>query len=85
MRARVFSRNLDSFYQPVYAHTSPIYVLTGVRSPGQPEAAAGFVAAIDRALEKINHRFLFRSEAQRREVVDLFRKGQDIYKGMLHP
>jgi hypothetical protein len=83
--ARVFSRNLDSFYQPVYAHTSPIYVLTGVRSPGQPEAAAGFVAAIDRALEKINHRFLFRSEAQRREVVDLFRKGQDIYKGMLHP
>jgi len=83
--ARVFSRNFDSFYQPVYAHTSPIYILTGVRSPEQQEAAAGFTSAIDGALEKINHQFLFRSEVDRNEVVELFKKAQDIYKGMLRP
>jgi hypothetical protein len=83
LAARVFSRNFDSFYQPIYAHTSPVYVLTGVRSPEQREAAGRFATAIDSALEKINRRFMFPSQTERLEVVELFRAAQDVYKGML--
>ena len=54
LAARVFSRNFDSFYQPIYAHTGPVYVLTGIRSPEHREAAGRFATAIDSAREKIN-------------------------------
>jgi hypothetical protein len=82
--ARVFSRNFDSFHQPIWAHTSPVYVVTGSRSTELPVAAGGFATGIDSALEKIDRSFMFRTPTQRREVVDLFRRAQDVYKGMLH-
>jgi hypothetical protein len=59
-------------------------VVTGVRSTELQEAALSFATGIDAALEKIDRSFIFRTPTQRREVVDLFRRGQDVYKGMLH-
>jgi hypothetical protein len=59
--------------------------VTGSRSTDLQVAAEGFATGIDGALEKIDRGFIFRTPAQQREVVDLFRRAQDVYKGMLHP
>ena len=81
LAARLSSHVRDSFFQPVFAHTSPTYVATGQRSPEQPQAAAFFDRAIDKALVWVNQRAKFRNDAQRREVVTLFEEGQAVYRG----
>ena len=40
----------DSFHQPLFAHTSPIYVETGKASPERAAAARLFADGIDRDL-----------------------------------
>jgi len=80
--ARLSSQVRDSFFQPIYAHTSPVYVATG-RPAGERAAAAGqFARAIDDALDLVHTQGKFRSAGQRREVVDLFRQGQAVYEEM---
>jgi hypothetical protein len=83
LAARLSSHVRDSFFQPVYAHTSPIYVVTGRSSPEQPQAATFFDRAIDEALGWVNQRAKFRNDTQRREVIALFEEGQAVYKGLL--
>lgn len=82
LAARLDGTARDSFRQPVFAHTSPVYVRTGEPSPEQAPAAARFVAAIDRSLAWLADTARFDSEAQRREVVDLFRAAQEVYRGL---
>jgi hypothetical protein len=76
----------DSFFQPVYAHTSPVYVTAGRRALEHAQAAAYFDRAIDDALEYVNHKAKFRNDTQRREVIMLFKEGQAIYRksSLLH-
>ena len=80
LAARLSSHVRDSFFQPVYAHTSPVYVAAGRRAPEQPEAAMYFDRAIDHALEWVQHKAKFRNDVQRREVMSLFRECQEVYK-----
>lgn len=80
LAARLSSHVRDSFFQPVYAHTSPVYVETGHRAPEQARDAAYFDRAIDEALEWVNHKAKFHNDAQRREVVTLFKEGQEVYR-----
>jgi hypothetical protein len=80
LAARLSSHVRDSFFQPVYAHTSPVYVTTGHRSPEQPRDAAYFDRAIDEALEWVNHKAKFENDTQRREVLTLFKEGQEVYR-----
>jgi hypothetical protein len=80
LAARLSSQVRDSFFQPVYAHTSPIYVETGRSAPEQPQAALYFDRAIDATLQWVNHKARFRSDSQRREVIALFREGQEEFK-----
>lgn len=80
LAARVASQVRDSFYQPIYAHTSPIYVITG-QPPSERAVAAGqFDGALTEALAWVQHQGRFRSIAQQREVLDLFQTGQAIYQ-----
>ncbi len=81
--ARLWSQTRDSFAQPVFAHTSPVYVTTGAAGPEKSEAAAYFDDAIKRSLEWIGSKGKFYTDKQRREVIDLFREGQQVYKNML--
>lgn len=84
LAARVASQVRDSFYQPIYAHTSPIYVVTG-RPPAERAVAAGqFDGALTEALAWVQHQGRFRSTAQQREVLDLFKAGQAIYTAIAH-
>lgn len=80
--ARLFSNARDSFAQPLWAHTSPVYVGTGVPSPERREAARWFDNHIEQSLEWVTKKGKFYNDSQRREVVDLFRRGQAVYRSM---
>ena len=81
--ARLSSGARDSFSQPLFAHTSPVYVRAGLDGPERAEAARWFDQSIERSLEWVRARGKYYSDDQRREIVNLFREGQKVYKAML--
>jgi hypothetical protein len=81
--ARLASDVRDSFYQPVFAHTSPVYVKAGRDSQEKKDAAVWFDNAIEQSLEWVNKKGRFYNDQQRQEVVDLFREGQQVYKAII--
>ena len=81
--ARLFSDARDSFAQPIWAHTSPVYVKTGAVSPERTEAARWFDDHIEKSLEWATERGKFYTHGQRKEVIDLFKQGQAVYRGMM--
>ena len=81
--ARLSSHARDSFLQPLFAHTSPGYVKTGKDGPEKREAARQFDDSIESSLEWVTTRGKFYNDQQRREVADLFREGQQVYRSML--
>ena len=83
LAARVASRVRDSFFQPIYAHTSPVYVSTGVRSPQMAEAAAWCERSIALDMERIAMKNRFQTDRQRAEVLDLFAQGKAVYSTLM--
>jgi len=84
LAARAGSTVRDSFFQPIYAHTSPIYVTTGMEAPEKASAARKFESSIERSLDWVSHQARFRSAGQRQEIIDLFREGQSVYQWLGH-
>jgi hypothetical protein len=82
--ARLGSTSRDSFLEPIYAHTSPVYIVIGVRSEEERLAAAQFDRAIAESLERVSQTGRFRSDSQRQEVLSLFRRGQEVYRKLLN-
>ena len=80
--ARLTSDARDSFYQPVFAHTSPVYVETGQDGPEKRAAAAWFDGAIDESLQWVRTKGRFYNDSQRKEIEDLFREGQQVYRAI---
>jgi hypothetical protein len=81
--ARLGSSVRDSFAQALWAHTSPVYVDAGGATPGeQAESAAWFVQNIEESMAWVRAKGRFYTDAQRAEVVDLFRQGLEVYKGL---
>ncbi|MCH7907406.1 MAG: carboxypeptidase regulatory-like domain-containing protein [Chloroflexi bacterium] len=82
--ARLGSSERDSFAQALWAHTSPVYIDAGGRKPdARAEAAALFVRDIEESMAWVKTKGRFYTDAQRAEVVDLFRQGQDVYRGLM--
>ena len=81
--ARLFSAVRDSFQEPIYAHTSPVYVVADRPSAEAKEAAAHFSQHIEQALEWVGKDGKFWSDRQRQEVVELFKQGQAVYRELL--
>ena len=81
--ARLASHARDSFAQPIFAHTSPVYVSAGRASPEQRDAATWFIESIDQSLQWVGSRGKFYTDVQRREVLDLFLQGREAYARML--
>ena len=81
--ARLFSADRDSFAQPMFAHTSPVYVTVGRDGLHKSEAASSFVDAIETSMEWVRKKGKFYTDTQRNEVIDLFREGQDRYREMI--
>ena len=80
LAARLSSAARDSYYQPVYAHTSPVYVETGLTATERLPAARFFHKSIDDGLDWVRRIGRFQNEQQRREVLTLFREGQQVYR-----
>ena len=80
--ARAFGEARDSFAQPVYAHTSPVYIGGGLPPGAAPRSAAFFVRSIDAAMEIVGRDWRFTRDAQRAEVLDLFNEGRKVYAGL---
>ena len=78
--ARLFSGTRDSYLQPQFAHTSPVYVKTGKQSPESVEACRLFVDQIDSSINWVRQKGRFYTNRQRSEVESLFREGQEIYR-----
>ena len=81
--ARVASDARDSFSQPAFAHTSPVYVRCGAAGPERAAAARWFDDAIESSLQWVRAKGKFYNDRQRREVLDLFREGQQVYRAMV--
>ena len=81
--AKASSDARDSFFQPVFAHTSPIYVKTGKDSEEKKAAAAWFDDSIEKSLEWVKAKGRFYTDQQRQEVVDLFQQGRQVYRDMM--
>jgi hypothetical protein len=81
--ARLGSSSRDSFNQSLWAHTSPVYIAgTGVKSTASAQSASYFVDRIDEGIKWVKTKGRFYSDAQRKEVVDLFKQGQDWYSNL---
>ena len=82
--ARVASSARDSFYQPIWAHSSPVYVTGTGRSPdSQTQSARFFVERIDEAMDWVSKKGKFYTDAQRNEVLELHKSGQEVYRKLI--
>ena len=81
--ARVWSTERDSFAQPIFAPTSPIYIVTGLPCPRKSLAASYFSSQIENSLSWIGSKGKFYNDNQRREILDLYKEGQQIYKKLI--
>ena len=84
LAARAYGEARDSFAQAVYAHTSPIYIGSGL--PGETkvkEAASFFARGIEAASENIRRSGRFARDEQREEVLHLFEEGRKVYARLL--
>jgi hypothetical protein len=80
LAARLYSTRRDSFWQPIYAHSSPVYVKIGVPAYEQRDAAAAFVHSIEHDMERIRQSGRFQNDRQRHDVLDLFEQGKSVYE-----
>ncbi len=67
---------MDSY---VYAHTSPVYLMKDGAPVRSPEDARYFVRWIDHVLGLVEQLDSFETEAQRREVQELWRRARRVY------
>jgi hypothetical protein len=81
--ARLGSGSRDSFNQPIWAHTSPVYLRgTGAQSEASVESATFFTDQIGEGINWVKTKGRFYTDGQRNEVVDLFKQGQDWYRNL---
>ena len=83
--ARIKSETRDSFFQPVWAHTSPIYISVGNDKILERVSSANhFIKKIDESLEWIDKKGKFYSNKQRKEILDLHREAKSLYKKLVN-
>ena len=64
----------------LYAHSSPVYCYRADRPIHFRKDAEYFIEKIDVLLGRLERKGLFKDAAQKQKVVDLFRKGQNVYR-----
>jgi TolB protein len=65
-----------------FAHTSPVYVRFGDERIASKEDAQFWIDWIDRLVAQVNQRGRFATPERKREVVELFERGQAVYRGI---
>lgn len=67
----------------IFAHTNPIYFNVNGAKIASVQDARYFVEYIDKAIEWIDTKGRYETEAQKQEVLELFKKGRQVYQNML--
>ena len=78
--ARTFGSARDSFGHAVYAHSSPVYVGTGLPAGKAGAAAVSFARGIESSRDLIRQFNRFTKDSQREEVLHLFEEGRKVYQ-----
>ena len=65
--------------EQVLAHTSPVYSYLGEQEISSPEDALYFVNWIDDLIRKVEQHGVFSKLDHKYEIIQLFRKAQDVY------
>ncbi len=81
--ARAYGAARDSFAQAVYAHTSPVYIGSGLPAGKVRDAAAFFARGIEESSELIGRFWRFTKDEQRQEVLHLFEEGKKVYTRLM--
>lgn len=68
-----------------FAHTSPVYVQVGNGRGIVPEDAKFFIDWIDREMKFYQGYSGFRSEQDRRAMLEMYRKARAVYEGLANP
>ena len=80
LAARVFSGRRDSFYQPIFAHTSPVWLHADSSPAARSSSATFFVKSLDEARDWVRTSGKFDRERQRAEVLDLFEAATEAFR-----
>ena len=67
-----------------FAHTSPVYVNFGDERVVSGEDARFWIEWIDKLLAQVIERGHFSTPERRQEIVDLCRRGQEVYRRLLN-
>ena len=70
----------NEFGQPIYAHTSPIYVDFQKRRPFQAEVALVLIVDIEASLQIIREKAAFSNDAELQSVMEVYRSGIRILR-----
>jgi hypothetical protein len=63
-----------------FAHTSPVYVQFGDERTADKQDARFWIEWIDKLIAQVNQRGRFATPERKREVVELFQRGQEVYR-----
>jgi hypothetical protein len=74
------SHRLVVNHSKLFAHSSPVYCYLGGKPIASQSDASFFVGWISELIEKVERRGTFSSLGHKYEVVDLFRKAQQVYE-----
>jgi hypothetical protein len=80
MAVRASSSQRDSFYQPIFAHTSPIWVQTGKKSKTLNESINKCMDKINNSLEWIKSSAKFENESQRSDIINLYESSKEAFR-----
>jgi hypothetical protein len=83
LAARLFGMHRDSFSQPIFAHTSPVWLRAGQVPQARAASARYFVDALDRACDWVQTVGRYSDDRQRAEVLALMHEGQAVFAKML--
>ncbi len=75
LAVRVNTENKNALGNPIFAHTSAVYVDVGGKSVFRPQAARALLEDMRAALDIIPRKAVFADDQQRDEVLDVYRQG----------
>jgi hypothetical protein len=80
LAARAAGTARDNFFQPMFAHTSPVWITTGRPAPEAVESAAYFLDSLKDSQEWIRAKVKFTSPTQLNEIAELFKQAKNVFK-----
>ena len=81
----LITANKSELGEPLFGHTSAVYIELAGKTIFQPEAAKALIADMQQAIKTIQEKAKYDNEAQRDEVLDVYRQGIASLRKRLEP